>query len=106
MWLSASAFFHTYHRVYGPVSFAKKYDPEGRFVRRYLPVVARMPREFIYEPWKAPLSVQRSAGCVVGRDYPGPIVEHEKVKTHNIERMRLAFETARNTEVSRSTVLG
>ncbi|MBC8120498.1 MAG: DNA photolyase family protein [Gemmatimonadaceae bacterium] len=106
MWLSASAFFHAYHRVYGPVSFAKKYDPEGRFVRHYLPVVARLPKEFIYEPWKAPLSVQRSTGCVIGRDYPGPIVEHEKVKTHNIERMRLAFEAARNTEVSRSTVLG
>lgn len=91
MWLSASAFFHAYHRVYSPISFAKKYDPAGRFVRHYLPALERYPDAFIYEPWKAPLSVQREAGCIVGRDYPEPIVDHTEARTRNIERMRMAF---------------
>lgn len=92
MWLSASAFFHAYHRIYGPVSFARKYDPEGHYVRHYLPKLARYPRQYIYEPWKAPVSVQRQAGCLVGRDYPQPIVDHDPIRLQNIERMRRAFE--------------
>jgi cryptochrome len=91
MWLSASAFFNAYYRVYSPISFAKKYDPEGHYVRRYLPKLARVPAEFIYEPWRAPVPVQRQAGCVVGCDYPQPIVDHEQAKARNLERMRLAY---------------
>ncbi len=99
LWLSASAFFHAYHRVYSPVTFPKKYDPEGRFVRRYLPVLARMPKQYIYEPWQAPLTVQKEAGCRVGHDYPEPIVNHSQVKDRNLERMRQAFAHQRSSVV-------
>ena len=56
-WLSASAFFSQYFRVYSPVSFARKYDKDGAFVRHYVPELKDMPAKFIYEPWKAPLEV-------------------------------------------------
>lgn len=79
-------------RVYSPVSFPKKYDAKGEFVRHYLPVLARYPAKYIYEPWKAPLSVQRDAGCIIGEDYPAPIVDHESVKPRNMEWMRAAYE--------------
>ena len=46
-----------------------------------------MPVEFIYEPWRAPESVQREAGCVIGVDYPWPIVDHEAVSKRNKEMM-------------------
>ena len=60
MWLSASAFFHQYFRVYSPVAFGKKTDPLGNYIRKYVPKLAKFPKEYIYEPWKAPLSVQKA----------------------------------------------
>ena len=39
MWLSASSFFYQYFRVYSPITYGKKYDPEGKFVRHFLPVL-------------------------------------------------------------------
>lgn len=92
MWLSCSAFFVMYYRVYSPVAFAKKWDKEGKFIKHYLPVLKKMPKKYIYEPWKAPISVQKSAGCVVGTDYPKPIVNHTNVSKENIGRMKKAYE--------------
>jgi len=91
MWLSASAFFHAYHRVYSPVAFARRTDPGGQYVRHFLPGLARLPDRYIYEPWKAPLAVQREAGCLIGRDYPAPIVDHDQARVRNLERMRSAY---------------
>ena len=70
-------------------------DPEGVYIRRYLPQLSRMPAEFIYEPWKAPEVVQRKAGCVIGVDYPRPIVNHEAVTKRNAEMMEELKETLR-----------
>lgn len=91
MWLSASAFFHQYYRVYSPVAFGKKTDKSGDFIRKWLPVLKKFPDAYIYEPWKAPLSVQQAAGCVVGKDYPKPIVDHDVVSKENIARMKAAY---------------
>ena len=91
MWLSASSFFTQYFRVYSPVAFGKKWDKEGKYVRRYLPVLSKMPTQYIYEPWKAPLSVQKQAGCIIGVDYPLPIVSHEIVSKKNMENMKAAY---------------
>ena len=90
-WLSASAFFSQYYRVYSPVSFAKKYDPTGKYIRRWLPVLSRVPDKYIYEPWTAPLEVQRAAGCIIGRDYPFPIVDHTSASKANMARMKAAY---------------
>lgn len=91
MWLSCSAFFHQYFRVYSPIAFPKKYDPEGVYVRHFLPALRKMPAKYIYEPWKAPLAVQQAAGCIVGQDYPSPVVDHAVASKANIERMAKAF---------------
>lgn len=95
MWLSASAFFHQYFRVYSPVSFAVKYDRGGAYVRHYLPVLARMPDKYVYCPWEAPLDVQRAAGCVVGVDYPAPIVDHGVASKACMARMKAAYEAGK-----------
>lgn len=50
MWLSASAFFTSIYRVYSPISFGKKWDKKGDFVRRYCPELKDMPEKYIYEP--------------------------------------------------------
>lgn len=93
MWLSASAFFSQYFRVYSPVSFGKQYDKDGAFIRHFLPVLKDMPAKYIYEPWTAPLEVQRRAGCVVGTggDYPAPIVDHAVVMKANMVAMKAAY---------------
>lgn len=88
MWLSCSAFFIMYYRVYSPVAFAKKWDKDGEFIKHYLPVLKKMPTKYIHEPWKAPINVQRAAGCVVGDNYPERIVDHREVSKENIARMK------------------
>nr|XP_026490035.1 cryptochrome-1 [Vanessa tameamea] len=92
MWLSASAFFYKYFRVYSPIAFGKKTDKEGLYIRKYVPELKKYPSEFIYEPWKAPKSVQRTAGCVIGEDYPNRIVDHDKVHKDNLQKMNAAYK--------------
>ncbi|CAB3366165.1 Hypothetical predicted protein [Cloeon dipterum] len=92
MWLSASAFFHQYFRVYSPVVFGKKTDKFGDYIKKYLPILKKYPVEYIYEPWNAPLSVQKAAGCIIGTDYPRPIVKHEVVSKENIAKMNAAYK--------------
>lgn len=77
MWLSCSCFFYQYFRCYSPVAFPQKYDKQGAYVRHWLPQLARLPAKYIYEPWKAPIAVQKEAGCIIGVDYPKPIVDHQ-----------------------------
>lgn len=67
------------------------------FFRKYVPQLSKYPTAYIYEPWKAPLKVQEKAGCIVGKDYPKPIVEHDKIRKKNIERMAQAYN-ANKTE--------
>jgi cryptochrome len=95
MWLSASAFFHQFFRVYSPVTFPKKYDPHGAYVRHFLPALRAMPDKYIYEPWKAPLEVQKAAGCIIGTHYPAPVVDHDTASKANIARMTAAYAAHR-----------
>ena len=60
-------------------------------------MLKKMPTKYIYEPWDAPVDVQRSVGCVVGKDYPHRIVVHEKVSKVNIQRMSAAFKSSKST---------
>ncbi len=64
-------------------------------MRHFLPVLRRLPDKYIYEPWKAPLDVQRAAGCVVGTDYPAPVCDHDAVSKANIARMTAAYAAHR-----------
>ncbi|XP_053308009.1 cryptochrome-1-like [Spea bombifrons] len=101
-WLSASAFFHQFFRVYSPVAFGKKTDKNGDYIKKYLPVLKKFPAEYIYEPWKAPRGLQERAGCVIGRDYPKPIVVHEAVSKANIQRMKAAYARRSGAEEEKS----
>ncbi|XP_076467399.1 cryptochrome-1-like [Babylonia areolata] len=93
MWLSCSAFFQQFFHCYCPVNFGKRADPTGDFVRHYLPVLKYIPTQYIYEPWTAPEAVQKAARCIVGKDYPLPMVDHARVSHINMERMRQVYKT-------------
>jgi deoxyribodipyrimidine photo-lyase len=74
-------------RIYNPVKQALDQDPHGAFVRRWLPALARVPDEHIHRPWLMSGALQRSVGCVIGRDYPAPIVDHESAARQARERL-------------------
>ncbi|XP_069354390.1 cryptochrome-1-like isoform X2 [Maniola hyperantus] len=91
MWLSCSSFFQQFFHCYCPVRFGRKTDPNGDFIRKYIPALKNMPTRYIHEPWQAPAAVQEAARCHVGRDYPMPIVDHHKASQANIERIKLVY---------------
>jgi deoxyribodipyrimidine photo-lyase len=72
--------------VFNPTLQGKKFDPLGVYVRRYVPELADVSNEFIHEPWKMPEDVQRRMGCVVGVDYPAPVVDHAAARLRALER--------------------
>nr|DAD44841.1 TPA_asm: hypothetical protein HUJ06_003071 [Nelumbo nucifera] len=95
LWLSCSSFFYQYNRIYSPISFGKKYDPNGNYIRHFVPVLKDMPKEYIYEPWTAPLTVQTKANCIIGRDYPHPVVAHDSASKECKMKIAEAYELNR-----------
>ena len=61
------------------------------FYRKYLPVLKNFPNNYIHEPWMAPESVQKAAKCIIGEDYPKPMINHAIASKINMERMRQAY---------------
>ncbi len=66
-----------YFRIFNPVSQSQRFDPRGKFIRRYVPELAALPDKFIHAPWTWPPLEQKLAGCVIGKDYPARIVDHD-----------------------------
>ncbi|XP_072936024.1 cryptochrome-1-like isoform X2 [Epargyreus clarus] len=91
MWLSCSSFFQQFFHCYCPVRFGRKTDPNGDFIRKYIPALKNMPTRYIHEPWMAPDSVQQSARCIIGHDYPMPMVDHAKASQINLERIKQVY---------------
>ena len=70
-----------YFRVFNPLTQGLKFDPEGNYVRRWVPELAKMPAKFIHAPWLAPAAVRSAAGVTIGESYPAPIVDHAEART-------------------------
>jgi deoxyribodipyrimidine photo-lyase len=66
-----------YFRIFNPVTQSLKFDPDGAFIRRFVPELVNVPTEFIHTPWKMPSDLQTQIGCQIGEDYPAPIVDHK-----------------------------
>ena len=64
-----------YFRIFNPVTQGRKFDPDGSYVRQYVPEVGRLPDRFVHCPWEAPDHVLEGAGLRLGKDYPRPIVD-------------------------------
>lgn len=65
-----------YFRIFNPITQSERFDPNGKFIRRYLPELANVPDKFIHAPWTLPAGDQRALGVVIGADYPAPLVDH------------------------------
>ena len=69
-----------YFRVFNPVLQGRKFDPQGAYVRRWVPELANLPAEWIHNPREAPEEVLAEAGVTLGEDYPPPIVDHAEAR--------------------------
>merc|ERR1719245_1940274 len=89
MWISSSAFENVLNCTVcvDPVTYGRRSDPWGDYVRKYLPELANFPVEYIYEPWTATMSIQEEAKCIIGKDYPQRIVIHEEASSKNTKHM-------------------
>jgi deoxyribodipyrimidine photo-lyase len=74
-------------RMYSPAKQAREHDPQGLFIRRWVPELARVPLPYLAEPWTMPPSVEHLAGCVIGKDYPAPIVDEKSALQQAKERL-------------------
>jgi deoxyribodipyrimidine photo-lyase len=75
-----------YFRIFNPVSQSEKFDPDGKFIRRYLPQLAGLSPKEIHAPWLVSRERQREAGCVIGTDYPPPVVDHAAARAKTLAR--------------------
>jgi deoxyribodipyrimidine photo-lyase len=75
-----------YVRVFNPVTQARRFDPDGAYVRRWVPELAPVPTERIHEPWTMSPAEQRASGCAIGVDYPVPVVDHAEARRRTLER--------------------
>jgi deoxyribodipyrimidine photo-lyase len=87
-----------YYRIFAPVVQGEKFDPNGDYIRRYVPEIARLPNSLIHKPWEAPHPILTAAGITLGKSYPRPIVDHRAAR----DRALQAFKSL--SAVEQSTV--
>ncbi len=75
-----------YFRIFNPVTQSEKFDPDGSFIKRYLPQLAGFSAKEIHAPWLAGEARQREADCIIGVDYPGPVVDHAEARKRTLAR--------------------
>lgn len=77
-----------YFRIFNPVLQSKKFDPNGAYIRKWVPELAKLPDEYIHEPWNAPVYLLKMIGLELGKDYPLPMASIEETRKRALE----AFE--------------
>ena len=75
-----------YFRIFNPITQSEKFDPSGKFIRRYLPQLAGLPDAAIHAPWQAREIELASAGVVLGGNYPQPVVDHAEAREQTLLR--------------------
>jgi len=79
-------------RIYNPVKQSRDQDGDGYFIRRWLPELRHVPADWIHEPWRMPQGLQQQYACLLGADYPNPIIEHESAARHAREQLHAAYK--------------
>ena len=75
-----------YFRIFNPISQSEKFDPQGKFIRRYLPQLARLPERALHAPWTASPIELEAAGVRLGDNYPRPVVAHDQARAATLAR--------------------
>lgn len=77
-----------YFRIFNPILQGEKFDPDGAYVRRWLPELSDLPQRWIHKPWQAPDSTLAQAGVTLGSTYPRPIVDHAAARAAALDAFR------------------
>ena len=100
LWLAGVApFSMPYYRIYNPCPDSKSSlnaeTKNAEFIRHWVPELSEFPSKYIFEPHLAPLHIQESAGCLIGKDYPNPIIDRKESRKKNLESFKLSLEKLR-----------
>ena len=100
LWLAGVApFSMPYYRIYNPCPDSKSSlnveTKDAEFIRYWVPELAEFPSKYIFEPHLAPLHIQESAGCLIGTDYPNPIIDRKESRKNNLQSFKLSLEKLR-----------
>lgn len=74
-----------YFRIFNPITQGQKFDPDGTYVRRWVPEIASLPDRYLNAPWTCPELGLRSMGVVLGENYPEPIVDHSTARQRALQ---------------------
>ena len=74
-----------FFRIFNPVLQSQKFDPNGEYIRRWIPELSNVPDEYIHEPWNMPEDVQVTSRCIIGANYPARIVDHKNIKKRTLD---------------------
>jgi deoxyribodipyrimidine photo-lyase len=79
-----------YRRLYNPSTQRDNFDPSGKYVRQYVPELENVPDKYLSQPWTMPAKVQKEVHCIIGEDYPAPIIDHKAARQAALEQYRSA----------------
>ncbi|MGQ9600354.1 MAG: cryptochrome/photolyase family protein [Anaerolineae bacterium] len=91
-----------YFRLLNPVLQSRRADPDGIYIRRWVPELDRVPTAYLHAPWEMPPDLQRTVGCRIGVDYPAPIVDHAWARERALAAFAQARQRARGDQIQRS----
>jgi deoxyribodipyrimidine photo-lyase len=74
-------------RAYNPTKQAADQDPEGAYIRHWLPALRDMPQAYIHAPWQMPLAMQQQVKCIIGTDYPAPLVDEHIARKEGVAKL-------------------
>jgi deoxyribodipyrimidine photo-lyase len=78
-----------YFRIFNPVTQGQKFDPDGAYVRRWVPELKRLSPAFVHSPWTAPPEILRAADVTLGRTYPKPLVDHAEARARALAALKV-----------------
>lgn len=84
-----------YFRIFNPVTQGQKFDPDGSYVRRFVPEIKSLPDNYLFNPWEAPTAVLKKANVELGRTYPKPIVDLKQSRNAALK----AFESLKKRQI-------
>lgn len=86
-WVMGSGFDASpYFRIFNPITQAEKFDPDGSYIKRYVPELSKLEGRDLFRPFEAKVETLTKAGVTLGKDYPLPLVDHKKARQRALER--------------------
>ncbi|RCW76837.1 cryptochrome/photolyase family protein [Saliterribacillus persicus] len=96
-WVAGTGFDSSpFFRIFNPIKQAERFDPDGTYIKKWLPELRLLPGKYLVEPWKAPTEILENANIKIGVDYPEPIVEHDFARKRALSAYQQMKEENKN----------